>query len=326
MRSVFLESTREELLPTLDSLDALDAASGCAQRLVLLIATAGAALSDAAAKLPPLQQPPRGPRPLPGLGNALCFKGPYEVPMYNAWHNLFAPGKQEVWGDTVRLVLPEAFSTSGDSEGAGGWDDELALIETVVTTDPEVSVLPCLPVRGAGACPAGLLRVAGRLGRPGLRAQQGRLTRSRAQQLLQLFRSQCLWMIVSLNLHITHNTHTYTHTRARPPTCGRCRFISSPSKSALKGLHTHSLNRSVRPGRTTALNAMMDTRCRLGCLLKSTTSPFCGGSGGCKAETSRRPQTEGNGGGCSTPAWERVDGVCACLPPRCWRARAASRR
>ncbi|KIZ02855.1 hypothetical protein MNEG_5099 [Monoraphidium neglectum] len=134
---VFLESTREELLPTLDSLDALDAASGCAQRLVLLIATAGAALSDAAAKLPPLQQPPRGPRPLPGLGNALCFKGPYEVPMYNAWHNLFAPGKQEVWGDTVRLVLPEAFSTSGDSEGAGGWDDELALIETVVTTDPE---------------------------------------------------------------------------------------------------------------------------------------------------------------------------------------------
>jgi hypothetical protein len=31
---------------------------------------------------------------------------------------------------------------------------------------------------------------------------------------------------------------------------GRCRFISSPSKSALKGEHTHSLKRSVRPGRT----------------------------------------------------------------------------
>ena len=32
--------------------------------------------------------------------------------------------------------------------------------------------------------------------------------------------------------------------------CGTCRFISSPSKSALYGLHTHSLKRNVlrRPG------------------------------------------------------------------------------
>ena len=27
--------------------------------------------------------------------------------------------------------------------------------------------------------------------------------------------------------------------------CGRCRFISSPSKSALYGAHTHSLKRKV---------------------------------------------------------------------------------
>ena len=34
--------------------------------------------------------------------------------------------------------------------------------------------------------------------------------------------------------------------------CGRCRFISSPSKSALNGAHTHSLKRKVRWGITLA--------------------------------------------------------------------------
>mmetsp|Transcript_9614 Transcript_9614/g.20488 ORF Transcript_9614/g.20488 Transcript_9614/m.20488 type:complete len:225 (-) Transcript_9614:1184-1858(-) len=54
---------------------------------------------------------------------------------------------------------------------------------------------------------------------------------------------------------------------------GRCRFISSPSKSALKGEQAHSLKRSVRQGRTLALKAMMEMRCREGWRLKSTTSP-----------------------------------------------------
>lgn len=36
--------------------------------------------------------------------------------------------------------------------------------------------------------------------------------------------------------------------------CGRWRFISSPSKSALYGVHTHSLNRNVRFGITLACN------------------------------------------------------------------------
>ena len=36
--------------------------------------------------------------------------------------------------------------------------------------------------------------------------------------------------------------------------CGRWRFISSPSKSALKGLQQHSLNRNVRCGFTFAWN------------------------------------------------------------------------
>jgi hypothetical protein len=55
--------------------------------------------------------------------------------------------------------------------------------------------------------------------------------------------------------------------------CGRCRFISSPSKSALYGAHTHSLKRNVRPDMTRARCAMIDSLCSDGCRLKSTTSP-----------------------------------------------------
>lgn len=67
------------------------------------------------------------------------------------------------------------------------------------------------------------------------------------------------------------------------------RFISSPSKSALYGVQTHSLSRKVRHGLTFTRWAMMEscagvrrsrhpeaeaderTLCRLGCRLKSTT-------------------------------------------------------
>mmetsp|Transcript_19776 Transcript_19776/g.62921 ORF Transcript_19776/g.62921 Transcript_19776/m.62921 type:complete len:220 (-) Transcript_19776:1382-2041(-) len=64
--------------------------------------------------------------------------------------------------------------------------------------------------------------------------------------------------------------------------CGRCRFISSPSKSALYGLHTHSLKRNVLQGITRARCAMMDILCREGWRLKSTTSP----SSRCRSTTS----------------------------------------
>ena len=50
-------------------------------------------------------------------------------------------------------------------------------------------------------------------------------------------------------------------------------FISSPSKSALYGAQTHSLNRSVRHGMIFARCAIMDILCRLGWRLKSKTSP-----------------------------------------------------
>jgi hypothetical protein len=41
--------------------------------------------------------------------------------------------------------------------------------------------------------------------------------------------------------------------------CGRCKFISSPSKSALYGAHTHSLKRNVRPGMTRARCAIIES-------------------------------------------------------------------
>ena len=51
-------------------------------------------------------------------------------------------------------------------------------------------------------------------------------------------------------------------------------FISSPSKSALYGVQTHSLKRSVRHGMMRARWAMMDILCSDGCRLNRTTSPF----------------------------------------------------
>jgi len=75
--------------------------------------------------------------------------------------------------------------------------------------------------------------------------------------------------------------------------CGRCMFISSPSKSALYGVQAHSktayvnvcmyyvcmyvcmylkkpLNRNVLHGNTLTLCAMIDILCRDGCRLNST--------------------------------------------------------
>ncbi len=54
---------------------------------------------------------------------------------------------------------------------------------------------------------------------------------------------------------------------------GTWMFISSPSKSALKGAQTHSLNLRVFPGATLTLNPIILILCKLGCLLNMTTSP-----------------------------------------------------
>ena len=41
--------------------------------------------------------------------------------------------------------------------------------------------------------------------------------------------------------------------------CGTCRFISSPSKSALYGLHTHSLKRNVLQGKEESASHVKST-------------------------------------------------------------------
>jgi len=55
--------------------------------------------------------------------------------------------------------------------------------------------------------------------------------------------------------------------------CGKCRLISSPSKSALYGVQTHSLNWKVRWGTTLALWHMMDSLCNEGWRFNRTISP-----------------------------------------------------
>lgn len=49
--------------------------------------------------------------------------------------------------------------------------------------------------------------------------------------------------------------------------CTTCKFISSPSKSALKGVHTHSLKRKVRCFESFTKKPMIDCLCSEGCRL-----------------------------------------------------------
>ncbi len=55
--------------------------------------------------------------------------------------------------------------------------------------------------------------------------------------------------------------------------CGTCRFISSPSKSALYGGQTDGWSLKVLKGRTLTVCAITDMRWSDGCLLKRTMSP-----------------------------------------------------
>ena len=76
---LFRACSKEEVTPG-NAVASLAAAAGADDALVVLLATSGgAALSDAALAAPPLGMVPRGPKPLPELGNALVTKGPHET-------------------------------------------------------------------------------------------------------------------------------------------------------------------------------------------------------------------------------------------------------
>ena len=57
--------------------------------------------------------------------------------------------------------------------------------------------------------------------------------------------------------------------------CKACKFISSPSKSALYGVVQLKFNRNVLPERILARCAMIDIRCNEGWRLNKTMSPSC---------------------------------------------------
>jgi hypothetical protein len=192
--SIFLQSSKEELRPEDPAAaQTLEAASSGAQKLVLLVATTGAPLSDAVSKLPPLQQPPYAPWQLPVIGHALLTRGKNEHFVHNVRfrpgnpreclpsdmptnqthaetshllpvcaagplpfsrdpiptpprprpqlaHNIWGGGGLARNGGTVRVSLPTDLDfETGAPEGPEGWDDKAALVETIMTCDPDVS-------------------------------------------------------------------------------------------------------------------------------------------------------------------------------------------
>ncbi|KIZ02858.1 NADPH--cytochrome P450 reductase [Monoraphidium neglectum] len=138
--NIFLQSSKEELRPEDPAAaQTLEAASSGAQKLVLLVATTGAPLSDAVSKLPPLQQPPYAPWQLPVIGHALLTRGKNEHFVHNLAHNIWGDGGLARNGGTVRVSLPTDLDfETGAPEGPEGWDDKAALVETIMTCDPDV--------------------------------------------------------------------------------------------------------------------------------------------------------------------------------------------
>jgi hypothetical protein len=55
-----------------------------------------------------------GPKPLPIVGSFLNYKGAQGHPGYNFAHNVFAPEKRAVWGDTVLALLPNSAGPKGE--------------------------------------------------------------------------------------------------------------------------------------------------------------------------------------------------------------------
>jgi hypothetical protein len=55
-----------------------------------------------------------GPKPLPVIGCFWVYKGAQGALAYNFAHNVFAPEKRAVWGDTVLVVLPNSAGPEGE--------------------------------------------------------------------------------------------------------------------------------------------------------------------------------------------------------------------
>jgi hypothetical protein len=113
--SIFFYDTKEQLHPSTFQAQltqhAVSTTSWRNSHVIPLIATdasSGTGLSQQALALSPARAPPTVLRPLPVVKNGGIVRGPYDPPMYNAWHHLFTPSKVAKWGETVTIVLPNA--------------------------------------------------------------------------------------------------------------------------------------------------------------------------------------------------------------------------
>eukprot|EP00775_Hariotina_reticulata_P009541 gene9541-9705_t len=96
----------------------------------------GKDVNIAAAEAQPLAAVPVGPKPIPFLGNKLCYaSGTVGLPFYNIWENVFTPEKMAIWGDTVQMYLPGAAAPGPELLK----DAVPRMVEhSVLTCDPEV--------------------------------------------------------------------------------------------------------------------------------------------------------------------------------------------
>lgn len=107
---ILQDSAKPELRTSADLQAAYNSPSYCLHSDLLLVATAdNKPLSNKTLASAPLSLVPIGPKPLPVIGNLRCYaSGPYKVPAYNCYANVFAPEKMARWGDTVVLHLPNS--------------------------------------------------------------------------------------------------------------------------------------------------------------------------------------------------------------------------
>lgn len=120
--SIVQDTNKAELTSSADLQAAYCNSSYSLHGDLLLLATAdNTPLSGTTLAAAPLRLVHDGPVPLPVIGNFRCYiSGPYKVPAYNCYANVFTPEKQARWGDTVVLHLPNC-SGGKDILPVGHW-------------------------------------------------------------------------------------------------------------------------------------------------------------------------------------------------------------